>query len=194
MDSATDKNALRTQLMQLRAGIPAEQRAAIDAGIAARLLALPVYREADAVFTYLDMGAEIRTRGIIADAWAAGKTVALPRCIPGTRLMTWHRITSLEGLVKSRFGVEEPADDSATLVQPADFAAPIALVPGLTFDERGFRIGYGGGFYDVFLADFPGATVGLCREQQMSSRVAFLDAHDLPVQAVITERRAIQAS
>jgi len=194
MDSANDKKTLRAQLMRLRAGIPDEQRTEIDAGIAARVLALPAYRAADAVFTYLDMGAEIRTRDIIADAWAAGKTVALPRCIPGTRLMAWHRVTSLDGLVKSRFGVEEPADDPATLVQPADFATPIALVPGLTFDERGFRIGYGGGFYDVFLADFPGATVGLCREQQMSSRVAFLDAHDLPVQAVITERRIIQAS
>ncbi len=194
MDSVTDKKTLRAQLMRLRAGIPDEQRAEIDAGIAARVLALPAYRTADAVFTYLDMGAEIRTRDIIADAWAAGKTVALPRCIPGTRLMAWHRVTSLDGLVASRFGVAEPVDDPETLVRPADFAAPIALVPGLAFDERGYRIGYGGGFYDVFLASFPGKTVGLCRESLLVERLPFLGAHDLPVQAVATERRVVFAS
>ena len=192
MDTTTDKKTLRAHFMQLRAGIAVSERAAIDAGITAQVLALPEYRQADAVFTYLDMGAEVRTRDIIRNAWTVGKAVALPRCIPGTRLMAWHRVESLDGLVKSRFGVEEPADDPETLVEPADFASPLVLVPGLTFDAHGYRVGYGGGFYDVFLSGFAGATAGLCRECQMSQHLAFLDAHDLPVQAVVTEKRVIR--
>lgn len=189
---AHDKESLRAYWLGVRSRIPETERAEADAGIAAQVHALPAYQQADAVFTYLDMGDEVRTRDIIEHAWAAGKTVALPRCIPGTRVMAWHRVSSFEGLVKSQFGVEEPADDPATRVNPADFAAPLALVPGLTFDARGFRMGYGGGFYDIFLAQFDGATVGLCRECQLSDEVAFLDAHDLPVQTVVTEKRVLQ--
>jgi 5-formyltetrahydrofolate cyclo-ligase len=190
MDSSQDKSIVRAHFLELRAGIPEQERRSIDAGIAARVLELPAFQMADAVFTYLDMGDEVRTRSIIQAAWDAGKTVALPRCIPGTRQMAWHRTRSFKDLVKSRFGIDEPPDDPATRIVPASFGTPIALVPGATFDRGGYRIGYGGGYYDVFLAAFPGTTVGLCRECQLSERLTCLDAHDVAVQAVVTERRA----
>ena len=191
MEFKAEKQELRRRVLRLREGIPEHERATIDAGITAQVLALPAYREADAVFTYLDMGDEVRTRDIIREAWAAGKTVALPRCIPGTRRMAWHRVNSLEGLVKSRFGVEEPIDDPATIVDPTAFDAPLALIPGLAFDTDGFRVGYGGGFYDVFLAGFAGTTAGLCRECQLTEHLTCLDAHDLPVHLVATEKRVL---
>lgn len=71
----------------------------------------------------------------------------------------------------------------------------LAIVPGLSVDERGYRMGYGGGFYDVFLADFAGVSVGLCREPQMSAVGALaLDGHDVPVDVVVTEGRVIRPS
>ena len=73
----------------------------------------------------------------------------------------------------------------------------IALVPGLTFDGHGFRLGYGGGFYDTFLARFEGVSVGLCRDAQMSRDLCaegLLDAHDLPVQIVVTNSKVVRPS
>ena len=187
---AESKDELRARFRKLRASIPPDERARIDDAIARRIIDLPAYREAQALFAYLSFGNEVETRAIMRDAWDRGKLVALPYCIPGTRTMTWHRVESLDGLVRSKIGVEEPAPDPATEVDPLTVGPAIALVPGLTFDDRGFRLGYGGGFYDVFLSRFPGTTVGLCRSAQAVASLdvlGALDEHDLPVHIVVME-------
>lgn len=115
------------------------------------------------------------------------KVVALPRVVPGTRAMRWFSVDSLEGLERSPFGVEEPPADAAREVFPAVLPLALALVPGLAFDAAGFRLGYGGGFYDTFLADFPGTTVGLCRTCQLSAVPLPRGPYDLPVGLVVTE-------
>lgn len=88
--------------------------------------------------------------------------------------------------------MEEPPDDPTREVLPADFARPVALVPGLAFDREGFRLGYGGGFYDAFLPDFPGASIGLARACQLVDRLAVRDAHDVPVGLVCIEGEVIR--
>lgn len=182
-----EKKQLRAHFKQLRAAIPQSERSAIDSAIAQQVCALDAFAQADLVLPYLSFGAEVETRTIIQTAWQKGKTVALPRCVPGTRYMKWYRQDSFEGLVTSNLGVEEPAEDPAREINPADFEHALCLVPGLTFDKQGYRLGYGGGFYDTFLATFHGVSVGLCRTCQLSEKVAFLDAHDLPVDCVISE-------
>ncbi|MCH3968150.1 MAG: 5-formyltetrahydrofolate cyclo-ligase [Atopobiaceae bacterium] len=185
------KAQLRRRYRQLRSAIPPDDRALADEAIAARVVASPAFERADLLLTYLSFGAEVETRGIIERSWADGKTVAIPRCVVHTRLMTWHRIDTFDGLSKSSLGVEEPADDEATLVDPAsDGLVALALVPGLAFDAHGFRLGYGGGFYDTFLAGFDGVSMGLCREVQLVDDLAALgvvDVHDLPVSLVVTD-------
>ena len=191
-DLKRDKDAMRAQFKRVRSAIPAEERARVDCEIARRVKELSAWEQADALFAYLSFGSEVDTRGLIQDAWGQGKVVVLPRCVPGTRAMEWHRVDSFEVLVLSPFGVEEPADDPATLVRPDDFAAPVVLVPGLTFDAQGYRMGYGGGFYDVFLSGFSGISVGLCRSCQMSDRIECRDEHDLPVRIVVTESEVMR--
>ena len=189
-----DKLEWRAHFKALRAGIPADERARIDAGIGKQVLALPEFLACDVVLPYLSFGDEIETRDIMHEAWAAGKTVALPRCIVGTRTMRWYRVERLEGLVKSSFGVDEPAEDPASELNPADARAPLALVPGLAFDVQGFRMGYGGGFYDTFLKDFTGVSAGLCRECQMVEAVPALEPHDLAADIVVTESRVVRTA
>lgn len=189
------KNQWRKRFQQLRAAIPAEERERMDAGITQRLLALPEYRQADVLLAYLSFGDEVETRNIMRQAWADGKAVLLPRCIPGTRTMTWYRVESLDGMVKSSFGVDEPAEDPAAKIDPTTVGNALVLVPGLTFDPQGYRLGYGGGFYDVFLSGFAmaanesvrHATAGLCRACQMVDHVEALDSHDFPADIVVTE-------
>ena len=186
-----DKAQMRTHFKTVREGLIPGERHAIDEAIARNVAARPEFAAADAVFTYLSFGAEVDTRELIRRAWESGMTVCLPRVVPGTREMRWYAVESLDGLVRSPFGVEEPPDDPSREVRPADFARPVALVPGLAFDREGFRLGYGGGFYDTFLPDFPGISIGLVRTCQLVERLPVLDAHDAPVTLTCTEGEVI---
>lgn len=188
MELAKSKEGARVHFKAVREGLSAGERRALDEAIARNVAALPEFAAADAVFTYLSFGAEVDTRGLIQRAWDAGKTVCLPRVVPGTREMRWYTAGSLDGLVRSPFGVEEPPDDPTREVLPADFARPVALVPGLAFDREGFRLGYGGGFYDTFLPAFPGTSVGLIRACQLVDRLSVRDIHDAPVNIVALEQ------
>lgn len=190
------KRELRKRFRTIRKELGEEGRAAADAGIESNLLALREFSEAEVLLPYLDFGPEVRTRGIIEAAWAVGMVVALPWCVPGTREMRWYRVTSFDALVRSNLGVEEPvpADENEQLLGTGQ--RMLALVPGLTFDVAGYRLGYGGGFYDTFLAGFDGVSVGLCREVQLSEDLrsgGIIDEHDLPAQLVVTEGRVIRA-
>ncbi len=189
-----DKDELRARFKALRAGQTAGERAAVDSAITTRFAELPAYRAARIIAPYLSFGAEVETRGIIERAWAAGKRVALPRCVSGARAMRWYAVTSLEGLVRGPFGVLEPAEDPARELDLSGRADALAVVPGLAFDAQGFRLGYGGGYYDAFLSAFPGVSVGLCREAQLVESLRALggiDAHDVPVDFVVTEARVL---
>lgn len=108
--------------------------------------------------------------------------------------MRWYPVTSLTGLARGPFGVLEPAEDPARELDLSGRADALAVVPGLAFDARGFRLGYGGGYYDAFLASFRGTSVGLCREAQLVESLRALgavDAHDVPVGLVVTEARVL---
>ena len=187
-----NKQEWRKHFKELRAAIPEDEHARIDAAITERVLALPAFTACDLLLPYLSFGAEIETRDIIRAAWTAGKTVVLPRCVPGTRDMKWYKVDSFDGLVLSSLGVEEPPEDPSYEIDPAQFVHALCLVPGLSFDAQGFRMGYGGGFYDSFLAGFSGTSVGLCRTAQLSDTVPALESHDLSVGIVVTEPSIIR--
>lgn len=187
------KRELRRRYKEVRGALGKDGRARRDAAIADGVTRLPEYLAADTVLTYLSVGDEVDTRALVRDTWVRGKSVALPWCVPGTRRMRWFYVSSLDGLVRSPFGVEEPVPDPAREVDPKAGPGALAVVPGLSFDERGYRMGYGGGFYDVFLAEFAGASIGLCREPQMAPvGTLALDEHDVPVDVVVTEERVIR--
>lgn len=194
MSSSKDeaKKLRRRELMAARADMGEEGRAAVDAAITDQVKALPEYQQADLVLPYLSFGAEIDTRAIIRDAWSKGKTVALPRCVEGTRDMRWYRVESFDGLVRSRYGVDEPAEDPAFEVDPSQSENAVALVPGLEFDRQGYRLGYGGGFYDMFLAVFRGVSVGLCRSKFLQDDPIDRDVHDLSVGIIVTDAEVVR--
>ena len=192
MNVSSDPNVLKKRLRVRMAGIREmlgpEGRAAADANIAAKVIEHPAYVEADMVFAYLSVGSEVDTRAIIRDAWVRGKTVAVPRCVPKTNLMDWYRIEDFEGLESGSFGIEEPPADPERLVDvpgPETGVKAVALVPGYTFDAQGYRLGYGGGFYDVFLPTFGGTSLGLCRSAQFSPDPIPCHELDIPVDVVV---------
>ena len=193
--AATAKQQLRTQLKATRRELGPALRAKVDARVASRVLALPEWEAAPVVLAYLSVGDEVDTRALVRAAWDAGKVVAVPR-VTGPRALAWYRLEPADALEMSRMGIEEPPADAARLLDAAKLSpAALALVPALAFDERGYRIGYGGGFYDAFLARFPGVSVGLAREATLVASLGalgVLEPHDRAVGLVVSESRTIR--
>lgn len=185
------KPDFRRALLRQRSVMPADAHISEDREIAEALYKTRQFADAEYVLAYLSFGSEVDTRGIIGRALESGKTVAAPRCVEGTGDMRWYGITCFEGLERSGFGMEEPVPGLCREILPAEYAQAkaVAIVPGLAFDEQGYRIGYGGGFYDRFLRGFPGTSIGLCRNPFMYGNLhdaGVIDDHDLPVDIVIT--------
>ena len=128
---------------------------------------------------------EVDTRELIRQALADGKRVGVPRCIDGTRLMEFYEIGSLDDLEKRTFGVLEPVPERCALI--TDFSKSICVVPALLYDLSGYRIGYGGGYYDRFLAHYPGYKVGVTYVKCIRRRILH-GRYDVPVSALVTER------
>lgn len=182
------KSLFRASMKAFRGGLSKADRAAASERITHEVVSCEAYQRAETIFSYLSFGTEVETRGIIRQAWADGKTVALPRCT-GQRALRWYRATSFEGFEKSRHGMWEPPEDPASEVAPNAPASSLAIVPGLAFDARGMRLGYGGGYYDAFLACFPGIAIGVCFSCQLIpslSAYGLTEPHDQPVSRVIS--------
>ncbi|MBQ9058464.1 MAG: 5-formyltetrahydrofolate cyclo-ligase [Atopobiaceae bacterium] len=192
------KKQLRVELRALRDSLNEQERLEADSAITRQVLSLPEYASAMVIFSYLSVGSEIETREIMKDAWSKGKKVAIPKVVRGTRGLKWYVIDSFDDLVEGAYGVLEPSGHPADLqsTKTADVVggaeAMLALVPGLAFTPTGFRIGYGGGYYDTFLRKFEGTSVGLCRESQMTNQIDGLERHDLPVDIVVCEHRILR--
>ena len=179
------KKNLRARHRQTRERMDPKKKLQWDAAIENRLFALPEYRRADILFTYVSKASEVDTFGIIRRALADGKAVAVPRCVPGTFEMEFYYIRSPQELEKGAFGVLEPIPESSRKVEKE--TGGLCVVPGLAFDSNGFRLGYGKGYYDRFLSGFHGVTAGIC----YNSCVQWELPHgyfDRPVDILVTER------
>jgi len=190
---AKEKLLLRTELLERRNSESLASRAAADARIKAHLESLPHYQAAQTIFCYLSVGSEVDTRAIINDLLANDKTVCLPRC-KGSGIMHAHAITSLDDLHEGALGILAPSSESPR-VDPSSL--DLVIVPCIACDASGYRIGYGGGYYDRYLKKLSlenssAKTVVLCRASQMQSKLP-IEAHDLPASIVITDSSALGA-
>jgi len=182
-----EKAALRALLKQQRQALLAQAAGQSDAAITAGLLAWPLFARADVLLTYVSTPGEVDTLALIRAALAQGKTVAVPRCLPERR-MVFGRISALEELVPGAYGIPEPPPECPTAEAGSN---SLCLVPGLAFDSRGNRIGYGGGYYDRFLAGFPGISVGLVRQDFLKTALP-AEATDRRVDYLAAETGIIQ--
>ena len=146
---------------------------------------MPAYRAASLVLAYVTYRDEMDTTEIIKRAWKDGKRVAVPVCDRGK--LVFYEIDTLEGMRLGSRGVQEPDPAACTEVDPADFADSVCLVPGLVFDAEGYRIGYGAGYYDEFLADYHGLKVGLVRTLRISGNPLPHDDHDVPMDVLVSD-------
>lgn len=181
------KSALRESYLAVRKGLSPRFRMRLDGSIASNLRALPEYRRDTWLLAYVPFEDEIPTRKIVERAWADGKRVALPRCVPGPTSLQFVEVSTLDGLRAGARGVLEPAADEAAVLTSEALADSVCLVPGLVFDAEGHRIGYGAGYYDNFLARYAGTKAGLARGMQISSNPLPHDDHDVAVDVIVSD-------
>ena len=174
-----EKSVLRTMLREKKRALTEAQIESASARLAQALFAHPMYRKASALYAYLSYNQEVRTEAILRQALADGKRVAVPKVYGDAMKFLW--LDDLNRTVSGAYSIPEPVGDEP---EAADETALI-LMPGLAFDPAGHRCGYGGGFYDKYLAahkEHP--TIALCYGFQMYDHLD-VDEFDIPVDTVI---------
>ena len=179
------KQELRLKCREYRQILDKEIKSQLDGKIADNVRRLKEYRPAHTILIYMSTPIEVDTVNIIKNAWADGKKVAVPRCIPESRDMEFHYIENLECLVPGTFGVLEP-DPALPIV--TDFSGCLMIVPGMQFDVNGYRIGYGKGYYDRYMVRFTGRSAGICYSDELKPFM-YHGRYDQAVDIVVTDRR-----
>jgi 5-formyltetrahydrofolate cyclo-ligase len=184
--TAEAKAALRETILRRRGELPESERASLGDRIIGTVLDLPAYERSDVVLAYASFGAELPTDRFLRRVLDDGKVLLLPRV--GRDGLEIYRVRDPDGdLVPGTWGIREPIPDRCPLADPADM--DFALVPGLAFDRRGRRLGYGGGFYDRLISGglSDGTTlVSGAFGVQVVDEVP-VGPGDVPVHAVVTE-------
>lgn len=124
------------------------------------------------------------TKQIISAALKDGKKVAVPRCVPNTRQMVFHYITDISELKVGTFGVLEPPENSPVA---NDYNNSLMIVPAMIIDKFGYRLGYGKGYYDRYIANYTGVTAGICYTKNIKYKIHY-GKYDKKLAYIITEK------
>ncbi len=179
------KEAIRCEMLRMRRQMPPEKTARLSEQCRKRLLSCREFAESGTVFLYLDCQGEVETGRLIQDCLDHRKRVAVPK-VEGPRMMRFYEIGSLADVAPGYAGILEPA--GGRIVVPEKGSCMI--LPGVAFDRKGNRLGYGGGFYDAYCHDWRDAfRIGLCYEWQVLDQLPE-DPSDCPVQCLVTDRRS----
>ena len=176
------KNILRKNYKILRLNIL--DKSIKDDSICENIINSSLYQNSKHILCYYPLSSEINILKIINHALSHGKKVSLPvSLIDGT--MNFYYIDNLMSLKEGLYGIMEPPKSESNLVK--DFSDSICLVPGLTFDTSGYRLGYGKGYYDRFLNRNNIHSIGLCYEELLVS-ILPINEFDQQVKFICTEK------
>ena len=174
-----DKRALRKQIREQKRAMTVEEIERASVRLGELFAASELYRNAKTIYGYLPYNQEVRTVPMLQRALQEGKRIAVPKIFGDE--MKFIYLEDFTRVEKGYAGIPEPIDDGPV----ADDKTALVLMPGLAFDKAGHRIGYGGGFYDKFLAAEPEhPTLALCYAFQMLPQLS-TEEFDIPVDCVL---------
>lgn len=182
--SFSEKEILRRELINRLAALDKAYLAESDRRIIGRLIASPEYKSAKRIFSYYSVGKETDTHALIDSAKKDGKQVFIPAII-SKGIMEFREYTGADDLQTGSMNIPEPSECAEAAVPEL---SDIIIVPGLAFDPSGARLGYGGGYYDRYLAHSSAFSIGLCRDLMLLSELP-VESHDISVQCVLTETK-----
>lgn len=182
----TNKSELRKKLKEKLIELTNKQFETKSSLITNKILQLPIWKEANIVGITLPIGKEVDTIPLIEQGWSENKTIAVPKTEAKLSQMDFYEINDFTKLEKSSFGILEPIISKTTLVEHTKI--DLLIIPCLGFDEHLYRLGYGGGYYDRYLADFTGITCGIAFECQKIDQVP-TERFDIPLHMIVTEEK-----
>ena len=174
-----DKKELRDYIRKFKRAMSKEEIEAKSEKLGELFLASDLYKQAKNIYGYLPYNQEVRTTSMLEQAQRDGKRIAVPKILGDTMIFVW--LDDLTAVERGYSGIPEPID----LTPVADDPTALVLMPGMAFDPQGHRCGYGGGFYDKFLASEPGhPTLALCYDFQVLPHLD-TEEFDIPVDCVL---------
>ncbi|EUJ31761.1 5-formyltetrahydrofolate cyclo-ligase [Listeria floridensis FSL S10-1187] len=177
-----DKTELRKETLKRLESLEKKDHKEKSDQLASLLFQTEQWKRAHTIGITLSRYPEINTETIILKAWEAGKTTAIPETIyPGNK-MQFRKYQKGDRLIRKKFDLLEPNSEAELIPKKK---LDLLIVPGVLFNSEGYRIGFGGGFYDRFLTDFSGDTISLLFSEQLSREI-IPEAHDIPVKKLLS--------
>ena len=176
-----DKKELRKKYTKVRAEV--EDKDLKDKLIRKNLRELDIYKKAKSVFVFISYRSEVDTKGIIEDILADGKKLLVP-LVKGSEMIAVE-VKGIDDLEPNKMGILEPK--SGEEVTDVD----LTITPGLAFDKAGYRLGYGGGYYDKFFAEVDTIRMGIGYYDQFVESLVHED-YDKPLEYLLTDRGLIE--
>lgn len=185
------KSELRREYTQMREAMDQSEVERLSEKIIDTILKLPVFKRAETVMVYLNFKNEVDSLRMIEESYKAGKKVVIPYCEKETMEIIPSELNDIETeIVKGKNGYLQTKKDCVKPVPIEDI--DLIVVPGIAFDKRCYRLGFGAGYYDRFLRklNFEKPTIGLCYDFQIIHSIP-IEGHDVPLDFVITEERIL---
>ena len=178
-----DKSSARAYFSSLRSSILEEQRHVKSEKICQKISSTEEFLNCDTLLLYYPIKTEPSALSLLEKAFSLGKSVAFPISIKENYTLDFRVIESLDDLLVGAYGICEPTKSApkASITNKT-----LCIVPALSFDEKGMRLGYGKGFYDRFLSEFPGYSIGITYSELFCKELP-IDKYDIPVNKVITD-------
>lgn len=183
-----NKAKLRKQLIQKRDLISQTRREEAESLVFHKLMDSSYLDGCKIVYAYMAKGSEVCVTSFLKEAQKQGIKVALPVSRPKTHALDFYTVDNLDDLILGTYNILEPKEDKEKLVSRTNDKSSICLVPGLSFDSLGYRLGYGAGYYDRFLSEYKGISIGVCYKELYVASLENLDAKekfDIPTDKVI---------
>lgn len=184
-----DKTTLRNKVRQALSTISDEAYRNQSLAVVKKVLQEPYIIEANTIGVTISNKPEVDTILLIEELWQLGKKVAVPKCHPRTREMSFYAIESFAQLETVYMHLREPIPERCEFVDANEME--VILVPGVVFDRYGYRIGYGGGYYDRYVLNYKkGKLLSMLFDEQIIDRVP-TEEHDCPVDIIVTPSKRI---
>lgn len=182
------KTEIREYYLEKRHALTDEFRRENNEKICRNMISSATFRYADIILMYYPKDDEIDLRPIAEAALSSGKKIAFPRCNPEDHSMIFHYVNSFDELMPGSYNIMEPSEDATAFsLSETETSNVICIVPAVVFDKKGYRIGYGGGYYDRYLSGFRGTKVGMAYREFIVNSVPH-GRFDLTVDVMMSER------
>lgn len=186
-----NKKAIRKQMRQALTELPKPLYEDYSYKIAKTIYEDQDWKQAKVIGITISKQPEVDTYQIIRHAWEMGKEVVIPKCYPKDNKLSFRTLSEFSQLESVFYGLLEPIEEQTIEKLPENI--DLLIVPGLAYTKEGYRVGFGGGYYDRYLADFSGKTISLAFNFQVIPQI-FIEKHDVPVSKIITNHEVIKTT